>query len=360
MASKKTILANDEKILAMEFPSDQPNEPAADFEFLLPLKPTVVFSTYWRFAVERQQIYMRRVMGERIPWSNDPVLRAHKFTNAYRASDRVSQYLIRHVIGDDLRSANDTFFRILLFKIFNRIETWELIVENLGEPCAEGFDVRRYDRLLSEAFAAGERLYSAAYIMPSGGKSGFPRKHTMHLHLLEQMLREQLPGRISEATTMEQAFGLLLAWPTIGHFLAYQYVTDLNYSSLTDFSENEFVMPGPGAKGGLEKCFSDLGGVSESDAIRIVTERQEDCLITLGLHFPSLWGRNLQLIDCQNLFCEVNKYARIIHPEFLEKAGRTRIKQKLHAKESLPPPRFPAKWGINHRIQDPPKYVPSY
>lgn len=359
MASRKSITPLDDKMLAMDFSPASAQVAMPDFGFIWPLKPTIVFATYWRFAVERQEVYMRRVRGEESPWSLDPVLRTHKFTNAYRAADRVSQYLIRNVIGSDHRSANDTFFRIILFKLFNRIETWELLVDQLGEPCAEEFDVARYDRVMTEAFAMGERLYSAAYIMPSGGRSGFPRKHTMHLHLLKRMLMDELPSQIAEAESMECAFRLLRACPTIGNFLAYQFVIDLNYSRLTDFGENEFVMPGPGAKGGIEKCFSDLGGISEADAIRIVTERQDDCLRALGLRFPSLWGRRLQLIDCQNLFCEVNKYARVAHPEFSDKAGRTRIKQKLRPKEIMLPPLFPKKWGINDNLLNPPVYVPS-
>ena len=330
-----------------------------DFSFLRPLKPTVVFCSLWHFAVERQEVYLRRLRGEPPPWSTDPVLRVHKFTNAYRAADRVSQYLIRHVIGTDTRSGEDTFFRILLFKFFNKIETWELLVQTLGEPSVESFDVVRYDRVLTEAFARGERIYSAAYIMPSGGRNGFPRKHRMHLHLLAEMLRKEMPARISEAGTMARAFSLLRAWPTLGDFLAYQFVTDLNYSRIVDFEESEFVVPGPGATGGLQKCFADLGGLSQADAIRLAAERQEECLRALDLRFATLWGRPLQLIDCQNLFCEVNKYARVMHPEFAEVAGRTRIKQKLRPSDRVALPMFPAKWGLNDRLGQAPPYVPS-
>lgn len=358
MASRKTFLSDDDRWLGVTSSATSCRDALPDLRFLRPLKPTFVFSTYWNFAVERQEIYMRRVRGEGMPWSRDPVLNAHKFTNAYRAADRVSQYLIRHVIGDDQRCTSDTFFRILVFKLFNRIGTWELLVDYFGDPRVEEFDVDRYDRVLTEAFDRGGRLYSAAYIMPSGGKSGFSRKHTMHLHLLKRMLSEDLPSRIAESGSMEQAFRLLRACPTIGDFLAYQFVTDLNYSRFINFEEDEFVMPGPGAKGGLEKCFSDLGGLTESEAIRMVTERQEDCLGSLGLRFPTLWGRPLQLIDCQNLFCEVNKYARVVHPEVVEKAGRTRIKQKLRPQGQLPQPLFPDKWGINDDLLGPPAYVP--
>src|SRR5258707_9985183 len=40
-------------------------------------------------------------------------------------------------------------------------------------------------------------------------------------------------------------------------------------------------------------------------------------------------SRRLQLIDCQNLFCEVDKYARVAHPNIAGRTGRTRIKQKF-------------------------------
>src|SRR5690349_12726961 len=62
------------------------------------LTPTAVYDTYWRFAASRQAMFMKRVAGERPPWTDDPVLASHRFTNVYRAADRVSQYLIRYVL----------------------------------------------------------------------------------------------------------------------------------------------------------------------------------------------------------------------------------------------------------------------
>ena len=58
---------------------------------------------------------------------------------------------------------------------------------------------------------------------------------------------------------MQEAFDLIRAYPTIGDFLAYQYVTDVNYSTVTDFTEMEFVVPGPGAIDGIRKCFIGHG-----------------------------------------------------------------------------------------------------
>ena len=60
------------------------------------------------------------------------------------------------------------------------------------------------------------------------------------------MMEERLALRIAECRTMRQAFELIRAHPMIGDFLAYQYVTDLNYSTICNFTEMEFVIPGPG------------------------------------------------------------------------------------------------------------------
>ena len=324
---------------------------AADFSFLHPLKPTLLFTAFWRFAAERQRVFWRRVQGLPPPWTTDSVLAAYKFTNAYRASDRVSQYLIRPVIYEGPQEPRELFFRTLLFKLFNRIDTWELLQREAGPLHTDAFCVERYDGVLSAARARSVPIYSAAYIMPSGGtRAPFARKHRMHLELLARMVRDELPARLADMATMAQAFAALRAYPTIGDFLAYQYVTDLNYSTLTDFSETEFVVPGPGALSGIRKCFADTSSLTEAEVIRLVQERQAECFAAAKVTFLTLWGRELQLIDVQNLFCEVDKYARVAYPQFTGIDGRHRIKQRFQPAAAVLPLWYPPKWGVNDRL----------
>jgi hypothetical protein len=306
-----------------------------------------VYDTFWRFAAERQDIFFSRLDGKPSPWTKDPILQTYKFTNAYRASDRVSQYLIGRVIYAGSQQPQDLFFRTILFKLFNKIETWELLESTLGEPSAKSFRFRDYDHILSRALRAGGRIYSGAYIMAAGNSVfGFERKHQAHLGLLELMLSESAPERLQECRSMKAAFELLKSYPLIGDFLAYQLVTDLNYSNLINFSEMDFTIPGPGARDGIRKCFSSLGGLAESDVIRVVTGRQELEFDRLGLRFKALWGRHLQLIDVQNLFCEVDKYSRVRHPEVLGISGRTRIKQRFKENPKPIDPFYPPKWAL--------------
>jgi hypothetical protein len=320
---------------------------------LSPAITTLVYDTYWRFAAERQATFFRRVFGEPPPWTQDEILQTYKFTNAYRASDRVSQYLIRNVIYNGSQDVEDVFFRTILFKLFNRIETWELLVRECGVPIYETRLLETYDRVLTKAMEQKKTIYSAAYIMPSGSrKLGSTKKHRSHLQLLELMMKDEVPKQISDLSSMREAFELLLSYPMIGDFLAYQYVTDLNYSGICDFSEMEFVVPGPGAIDGISKCFKSLGGLNETEIIKLVTDRQEDEFKRLGLQFQSLWGRPLQLIDCQNLFCEISKYSRVRHPEIKGVANRTQIKQKYAVTTEPIAYWYPPKWKINERIKN--------
>ncbi len=314
----------------------------------LVLSVTPVFETYWRFAHERQEIFYRRLAGDPPPWTADGILRAFRFTNVYRASDRVSQYLIRHVIYEGQQTVDEIFFRVFLFKIFNRIETWERLVERLQRPAWATFDFDRYDSVLGDLRRRGERVYSGAYIVPPPDL-GRARKHSNHLMLLTMMMRDGLPRRLAASHSLREVFELLRGYPSLGDFLAFQFSIDLNYGPFLNFSEMEHVVAGPGARSGIRKAFSDRAGLSDEDVIRAVTEYADREFAARGLSFRSLWGRSLQLIDCQNLFCEVDKYSRVAHPTATG-LGRTRIKRRFEAPKATYDQWYPPKWGLLPKI----------
>ncbi len=94
-------------------------------------------------------------------------------------------------------SLENTVFRILLFKLFNKIETWELLENQFGEVSLSTFDIDKYDKTLENAMSAGGSIYSAAYIIPSGSKKKYVgvRKHRFHLSLLDFLIKSKLPFR---------------------------------------------------------------------------------------------------------------------------------------------------------------------
>lgn len=315
-------------------------------------KPSIVYNTYWQFAAERQNIFFKRFEKSLFPWTNDEILDNYKFTNAYRASDRTSQYLIRNVIYKGDQSPEEVFFRILLFKIFNKIETWEFLESELYTISWKNYSFDTYNNLLFELLENNIAIYSAAYIMASGKTAfNYPKKHQNHLKLIEKMMSDKAVEKLAQTKNMEEGYLLLKNYPSIGEFLAYQYITDINYSEITNYSELEFVKAGPGAKDGITKCFLSFGEYQFEDIIKMMTDNQEKEFKSLDLNFKNLWGRNLQLIDIQNIFCEVDKYSRIFHPEIVGISNRTRIKQKFVLKEKVSINYFfPPKWGLNDLI----------
>lgn len=305
-----------------------------------------MFNAYWHFAAERQCLFMRRVHGSPYPWTDDPVLRRHRFTNAYRAADRVSQYLIRHVLYEGPQTPDEVFFRALLFKLFNRIETWEALVSQFGIPTASEYRPEVYSRVLDALFEGGSKLYSAAYIVPNP-RFGHVRKHRNHLQLLELMLRDKAPDHIADADSLEAVYTILRSFPSVGPFLGFQFAIDLNYSAVVDFSEMDFVVAGPGARDGIRRCFAHTAGLSDADLIRAVSDLREDEFARLGIQFPDLWGRPLQLIDLQNLFCEVDKYARVAFPSSPGASARKQIKQLYRPSNNHLPQWYPPKWRLD-------------
>ncbi|MGN7812117.1 nucleotide kinase domain-containing protein [Flavobacterium sp. 22076] len=315
-------------------------------------KTSTIYDTYWKFATERQNIFFKRFKNSQYPWSTDFILNEYKFTNTYRATDRVSQYLIKNIIYKGNQTPSEVFFRIILFKIFNKIETWEFLEHELKEISWKTYSFNKYNSILSELMNNKIPIYSAAYIMASGKSSFYEiKKHQNHLKLLEMMMNNDIVNTLMETDNMATGYNILKEYPTIGEFLAYQYITDINYSNLTSYSEQEFTKAGPGAKDGITKCFSSLREYNYEDVIKMMSDIQELEFQRLDLEFNNLWGRPLQLIDIQNIFCEVDKYSRVAHSDILGKSNRTRIKQKFKFEEKEKIELFfPPKWNINHLI----------
>lgn len=321
---------------------------------MTPVPRSYVLDEYWRLAAERQRIFFSRIRGEEPPWTEDRILGNYKFCNAYRASDRVSQYLIREVIYGEPGSftTEDELLRIIFFRLFSKVETWEAVEERVGQLNLQDFDVKRLDGCLEELRGEGRSIYTSAFILCANRAYGFKRKHRNHLALLEEMFDEgRLPAEIDAAKDLASVYEALASYPLIGPFMAYQIAIDINYSEVIDFSEDEFTVPGPGALRGMHKCFEDFGNFSYSELINYMVECQETEFERLEIDFESLFGRRLHAIDCQNLFCEIDKYSREAFPEL--KSARSRIKARYQPEARVIDLFYPPKWGLNDELPSP-------
>jgi hypothetical protein len=331
------------------------------------LERTPVWDTYWRFAAERHAIYLKRLRGEPPPWTDDSILQKFKFTCVFRACDRTSQYLIKDVIYNPVypTEPQEYVFRTLLFKLFNKIEAWEVLTAAFGVPTWEEFDFEAYRKVMGAAWKEGKgtNIWNMAYVQNQNVHTEFRWKYERYLALLREMMDDGVTDKLQHAQTYEQAFNVLKKYPLHKEgFISMQHLTDINYSPVINFSENDWCVPGPGCLNGMQKCFSPPtispylpNPPPELQAQAIINQLvidQEEHFKVNGYQPVTLFGRKLHAIDIQNVFCETDKYARKAHPEFNiiknEETGEKyeQIKQPFKVSGLLRPPYFPPKWGL--------------
>lgn len=311
-----------------------------------------ILKYYFYFIQERMNVFWRKLNGES-NLTDDPILKKYKFTNVYRACDRTSQYLIKDVIYKDISaySAEDVLLRILIFKIFNKIETWDYLSKVLPEPITiKNFDPHFISQILSKRQKT-HPIFNNAYMMTGSHQlyNHLSSKHEKWLTMVKQeFIDSSTFSKILETSSLEELFNLLRGKSFLGDFLAYQYSIDFNYSPFINFNENSFVKAGIGAIRGIKKCFKNSGNNFE-DAIMYVQDNFDDLQKKYGYtdfkpipeHYPTL-------IDLQNCFCETDKYLREKKPELV--VDNVRIKQKYTPQNKPLCLFFPPKWNVGDKI----------
>lgn len=281
----------------------------------------------------------------------DEILKTYKFTNVYRVCDRISQYLVKNVIYSENRkefSEIDMLLRIIVFKVFNKIETWEYLEDTVGPISINNFDIEKTDNALME-LKKNKPIFNNAYMM-TGSHSKYNHlkyKHQKWLMMIkEELINQKVIYKILKAKSLLEVYSLLRNCSFLGDFLAYQYSIDLNYSPLINFDENSFVRAGIGAIRGIKKCFNSLDYETYEDAIKFTHDNFENFQKKFGFtEFQNLFGRSPTLIDVQNCFCETDKYLRARVPEL--QVDNVRIKQKYKESEKPIEFFFPPKWEIS-------------
>ena len=190
----------------------------------LPLNLSVL-DTFLRFVYERHQIHCRRRDGlPRHEWTTDPVMARNKFANVFRVFDRGSQFIVTDVIPNGPQDRDEVMFRVLLFRCFGRVSTYQLLVEALeGPPTYAGFTVSRYEAILLPHWASGNPIYTNAYYIPTPAEV-FQTRHPFQasLRLVSLMMRTGLPERLADSKHMRDAHTLICVYPSIGGFTGMQ------------------------------------------------------------------------------------------------------------------------------------------
>lgn len=266
--------------------------------------------------------------------------------------DKGCQFLITEVIEKGSQDPEEVVFRVILFNLFTKIETWQLLVAKLGPLTWATYDHEKYAKVLSEAVADGLPLYTEAYIKPAP-HFGHKRNFRNHLCFLEVLMDNKLYSRLLVAPYMADVYEFLYSFPSLGSFSAYQLILGLSYTNTFNFHRNDFVVSGPGSISGLGKIFGKTWNSNKNDmafhqeVMRYFVDNQDYHFKRLGLHFSGLGPKKLpmDIADIEHTLCEVDKYCRVAHPNL--KGARQHITRRFtsRARPNLKVAALPKAWS---------------
>lgn len=254
---------------------------------------------YFRTARVRHQIYLDRRAGRPWPWTDDSILQHWRFTNVFRELDKTTAWF-RDNVRERLRSSPEVLLATVVFRFFNRIGTGEaifnqLMVGHLGKTAWELFlatgDTDYLKHSILTYIGARGPYVTGSYIVKT--PEGFTKLDGV-LEILRrfyqtdwrhtaEMLLSQEPQTLSATHNWLESSQYY-----IGHFTAYEIVTDLRHTDLLCHAPDimSWANAGPGATRGLNYLHGRDRGRTPSKT-SLVEEMQE--LLELSqqnIHWP--------------------------------------------------------------------------
>ncbi len=275
---------------------------------------------FFTFVYKRQLVWYKRfVLKEPPPWTTDHVLKTYKIINMYRELDKCTMYIVRKLGGISERK------KLLLNTIFFRFFNLNYLYEDLNISPFSQLDQELKNKLIRKLTLLKQRrpIFNNAYLISSGGRGV---KHVNIMNNLAALNLEKLLKDLDKSTTPEDSLSHLTKIPMIGPFLACEILTDLHYFHWfkQEWTENDFVFIGPGAKWGLEILFGKLSEKELEKKLRHLHKKQEEVLPTIHktinekLSWRDIAYRCavspypfLSFINIEGALCEFRKYWRL-------------------------------------------------
>lgn len=319
------------------------------------------------FIVERYKIHLRKDVYENsAPWTSNEVLFEYKFTNVRREHDRQTRYLIENISTNDDLTLKEKILNSFLFRAWNNWDT----MHDLGGPWKAKaiYDIKLKEvvRPLYKALCQTNpkrKWWSSAYNQ-GGTKCAWKfqdaDKHNRPykfgddkklgderypdyeadiplrvFHVGVWLGRQNIVNRLLKANDQKEAFEVIKSVRGFADFLAYQVFVDLTYIKEFPFSENEFVVAGPGCKKGLDYVFDNFDGLTYEEALFWLRDNLDEYFNVLRDADTPEWNpdklfcdlpkydRYMNVMSLENCFCELSKYIRAVE-------GTGRPKNRYH------------------------------
>lgn len=288
---------------------------------------------FYDYLNEREEIRLRKEAGFSYPWTDDPILRTYKFTNAKRHHDKTSDKLREIFYIDHFQ--DDRCAILMNCALFRYFGTWEF-AEAIGWQEFNTFDFEGIKELARSRLANRERVFTGAYVITNQGISA-PKQEVVVDYFLRD-LHKVTPEVVTIAEKTQSWEAVSDRMRLIGGFGGSGFMTkevllDTTYTGFWqdhDRNGSLFSYPadwqtwtpiGPGARRGAARLLGD-------DTASPLSERKSAEVIHQIYGWREmLWTHEveLDLTDIQFAFCEFDKYERV-------RLGQGKPRSKYHAK----------------------------
>ena len=226
------------------------------------------------YIKERYKIKLKKEGSEPKPWTEDKILQNWRFTNVRREHDTVTKWIIENVCAREI-DLNTKIYNIILCRMYNWIPTFKKI----GLPILDfesTHTIKSAEKTLLEMVKRKEPVFTRAYMV-----SGTLNQLTKKVGEIEPKLRPLKAVELwasqncfnkSALSTPDNFYNKLCKLTGINSFLAYQVFVDCTYIPEFPYSENCFVVAGPGCVNGLNLLFKDLDGLNFEEAVYWLTD----------------------------------------------------------------------------------------
>ena len=339
------------------------------------------------YLTERHEIYKKKEILKlpRSEWTDDEVFKVYKFTNIRRELDRESRWLVGNISTNDSLDLDEKILFSILFRTWNKGDNFEKLdllksdIKNITSDDISG--IGNHIKILNNidpkyswftsAFNTGgirgtwaipeKRISESSNntkmmnIIDSSGEfvgsmtwkeaKKYIKEHSSDglriegveetvlrpLFLVKYCSEIKIFESILRCETAKEVYLQLLSIPGIGKFLAYQIFVDLTYIPEFPFSENEFVVSGPGCDRGINMIFADKDGMTPEECLFWYRDNIKELWESNGLrYYPEIlfdhlpeYDRVYNVMMLENSFCEHQKNSKV-----RKGTGRPKVKYK--------------------------------
>lgn len=259
------------------------------------------------FIHERHNIYTRRFeTGDPKPWTQDPILQRYRFCNVYRELDTVTLW-----IANNWRAMNEDDPYVWFAMTVARLLNLPASMYAIDYPVP--WKPTNFKRILANRKAAGERVFSGAYMIHADATETGRKTDYLADFVLTPLWKAR--GTFSGIKTLGEFHRHLMTFRDMGSFMAGQVVADTKFTNLLFTAPDwwTFVARGPGSERGLNRVFNEDPTLHLREELwqadfKIIQAKINPLIKSAGM--PRLSAQ-----DLQNCLCEFDKYSRALNGE---------------------------------------------